>query len=153
MFPCSSTRGASTSPKPLTTISYFNESISAPYSRSGARCGPVHKRAAEKGLPQPAPSLLSLPREEKINESSQLLCRVLKAGITLASFKIGLFSTLPGLRRVVESYRVAGGILVAVILRNAGQSLFHILLLLRPRALALPLIPPPHTVTRADVLL
>src|SRR5260370_8979835 len=137
MFPCSSTRGASTSPKPLTTISYFNESISAPYSRSGARCGPVHKRAAEKGLPQPAPSLLSLLREEKINESSQLLCRVLKAGITLASFKIGLFSTLPGLRQVVESYPVAGENLVAAILRNAGQPSSALLLRIRPAVVPL----------------
>src|SRR5260370_4653730 len=146
MFPCSSTRGASTSPKPLTTISYFNESISAPYSRSGARCGPVHKRAAEKGRPQPAPSLLSLPKEEKINESSQLLCRVLKAGITLASFKIGLFSTLPGLRQVVESYRVAGEDLVAVILRNAGQTLFAILLRIRPAGVGMRIIRRPDQV-------
>src|SRR5208337_2268583 len=38
-------------------------------------------QAVEKGILQPAPSLLSLPKGEKIQEGSQFLCRVLRTGI------------------------------------------------------------------------
>ena len=52
-------------------------------------------QAAERGLPQPASSLLSLPEGEKIKESSQLLFRVLEMNITAIARKLP-FPHLPG---------------------------------------------------------
>ena len=60
----------------------------------------------KKVLPQAAPSLLSLPKGEKIKERSQFLCRVQKANIT-ASFRKILFPHPAG--------RAAGWLCVALI--------------------------------------
>ena len=47
----------------------------------GQARAPQSSRLFEKGFSQPAPSLLSLPKGEKIKEGSHLLCRVLRSSI------------------------------------------------------------------------
>jgi mono/diheme cytochrome c family protein len=57
-------------------------------AQTGEVCYGTASRLRKKGLPQPAPSLLSLPKGEKIKGRSQLLCRVLKAKITATARKL-----------------------------------------------------------------
>jgi hypothetical protein len=64
----------------------------------------AHWQAAEKGLPQPAPSLLSLPEEEKIKKGSQFLCRVPKASRISIRFNLDLSAPRYGQRQAAVGF-------------------------------------------------